>query len=186
MAGRTQFVTNAGALASTKRLLADQVHANLRSAANLHAEKMKATAIRLSSGTLSTQQLQKMGHPYSRRFPAGFAVQPDFVINSQSGVFKASWRTRVQETGKGWTITLLNDAPEAKYMMGTKSMRVRPILIEVERVMHGDLPAKTRKVTRKAGQENGAGGGSVFGGILFAVSAGVTSAAGGFAEGLGE
>lgn len=185
MAAKIQFVTNAGALASRKRLLADQVQSNLRAAAKDHAEKMRAKAIQLSSGSLSTAQLKQKGHPYARRFPIGFALQPDFLINAQAGAFKAAWHTRVQETSKGWTITLFNTSPEAKFMMGTKAMRMRPILIEVERLMNGDLPGRVQKVTRKAGQENAAGG-SALGAIFYGIGVGLSSAAGGLSEAAGE
>ena len=179
---KTQWVTNAGSLASTKRLLADQVHNNLRSAARIHAKKMKAEAVRLSNGTITAAQLRTYQPGlYSRAVVGVYSPAFDALINSHSGVFKASWRTRVQETKDGWTITLLNDSKEAAYMMGTKRMRMRPILIEVDRILHGELPAQVRKVTRRAGQEYGKGG-SAFGAVLYGIGVGATSIVGSLAE----
>ena len=183
---KTQWATNAGSLASTKRLLADQVHNNLRSAARIHAERMKAEAVRLSSGTITLDELRSHRPGiYSRAIVGAYSPAFDALINSHSGVFKASWRTRVQETKDGWTITLLNDSKEAAYMMGTKRMRMRPILIEVDRILYGELPAQVRKVTRRAGQENGKGG-SAFGAVLYGVGVGAASVAGGLTEAFGE
>lgn len=179
--GQTQLLTNAGALASRKRLLASQVRGNLRSVAKAHAERWKAAAVQLSGGTLSPADKRRLGYPYALRFAPGSAGMPDFILNQVSGSFKASWRTRVQQTAKGWTITLYNDSPEAKYLMGTKTARMRPILVQVDKMMSGELPARVRKVTRRAATDNGAGG-SLLGGLLYAATVGASSAAGGLAD----
>lgn len=148
--GGIQFVTNAGRLASQKRLLADQVRGNFRTAAQAHAAKLKAAAEQRSQGTLTPADKRRMGYPYAARFPADAAGVPDSVINQVSGRFARSWQTRVQKTPTGWTITLLNLAPESRFLMGTKKARMRPILEAVQLQCRGDLSARVGKVTRKA------------------------------------
>jgi len=182
---KVSFQTNGGALAARKRLLADQVQGNLRAAAQAHADRMKQTAVDLSNGSLSSAALRRAGHPYSVRFGAGAAGQADYIINKQSGTFAAGWQTQVQQTTKGWTITLLNVSPEAKYLLGTKKARVRPILEEVMRRVQDDLPARTRKVTRKAAHDHGTGG-SALGGFVFAVVAGASAVTGGIEHAIGD
>jgi len=181
---KTVFLTNAGSLATNKRILAGRTEARLRGVARLEAEKMKFVAQSLSGGTLSLSQLRQMGHPYARRFPPGSAGPPDSVINRQTGLFASSWRTRVQRTSGGWTISLWNDAPEAKYLLGTTSMRARPILEAVLAKTAPALPIEARKAIRQAIRENGAVRPSLpaWGGILYAIGVGVASAAGGVAE----
>lgn len=177
------FVTNAGALALQKRALAGQTEERFRQVAQAQARAMKAAAERLSRGSLSTATLRRMGHPYSRRFPAGAAGQPDAVINRQTGRLAASWKTRVQKTARGYTLTLWNDAPEAKFMMGTKSMRARPILEVVLKETEARLPAATKKVIRQAIAQNGAATALPgWMGAAYAVTVGVTSAAGAVGE----
>ena len=184
MASSVQFITNAGSLASTKRLLANQVQSGLRSAARAHALKMKAAAERLSDGPLTPADKRRMGYPYAVRFQPGAAGIPDYVINQVRGTFRASWRTRVQETSRGWTITLLNVSPESKFLMGTKRARMRPILAQVDKETGFLLSASVRKVGRKAVQTNGASSGSgltgnIWGGLAYAFTVGAASVAGG-------
>ena len=185
MPGKVQWVTNAGSLAQKKRLLADQVAGNLRTAAKAHAEKMREAAELLSRGTLSPQDKKRMGYPYSSRLPANSSTLPDYIINQVTGKFAQSWQTRVQQTRQGWTISLLNTSPEAKFMMGTKAMRTRPILIQVEKMMTGEMPASVRKVTRRAVQENGTSG-SEFGAVFYAVAVGAASIIDGVESGLSD
>jgi len=148
--GGIQFVTNAGRLASQKRLLADQVRGNFRTAAQAHAAKLKAAAEQHSKGTLTPAAKRRMGYPYAARFSADAAGVPDSIINQVSGRFARSWQTRVQKTATGWTITLVNLAPESRFLMGTKNARMRPILEAVQLQCRGDLSARVGRVTRKA------------------------------------
>lgn len=173
------FVTNAGALATRKRVLAGKSEERYRVVAQSHGAKMKWVAQSLSSGPLSSAALRKMGHPYAVHFLPGQAGMPDYIINVQSGQFRAAWKVRIQKTARGWTITLYNPSPHARFMQGTARMRVRAILEEVQRRTAPQLSREARKVVRAALQENATLASlSTGGALLYAVSVGVTSAVG--------
>lgn len=176
------YTTNAGSLAAKKRALAGQVSQNMRRAAQTQAAKMKFVAISLSSGPLSTAQLRQMGHPYSRRFPAGAAGLPDHVINRQTGAFASAWSCRARRNRDDWTISLYNSSPYAAYLeFGTVTSRARPIMEEVLRKTGPVMATEVKAVMGKAVIANGRGApvtGSAFGGFLYAAAVGVSSAAG--------
>jgi len=179
------FVTNAGNLAARKRILAGQTEERFRRAAKAHGEKMKFVAEALSAGPLTTAALRKLGNPYARRLPVNSGPLPDYVINSQSGDLRASWVTRAQKTSKGWTVTLYNTSDHARYMMGTRSMRFRPILEEIDRRTAANLPMEVRRAVRQSVAMNGGTAPmSVWGGLAYAVGAGVATVAGGVSEAL--
>ena len=181
------FKTNAGNCAVNKRILAGRMEEQFRKVARKEAEDMKRVAKVLSSGNLSLKTLAKMGHPYGLRRPPGAAGQPDFIINKQSGTFATSWQTRTQKTPTGWTVTLWNSAPEAFYLLGTNKMRPRLIFDEIMRQTMPETLAEVRKSVRKGVAANGGTppmGGSAWGGILYAVGVGVTSAASGIESAL--
>jgi hypothetical protein len=193
------FVTNAGNLGARKRILAGKTEESFRIAAKLQLVHMKSVAETLSSGPLSTKSLRWLGHPYSKRLGPNSALLPDYVINAQSGEFRASWVCRAQKTQIGWTITLYNTSAHAKFMMGTQRMRFRPILDEIIRRTEAQLPLEVKKAVHAAvvesggtapvaggafvglagGGGSGGSGGSVWGGLVYAVAAGVSTVAGG-------
>lgn len=179
------FVTNAGALAARKRVLAGKTAEAFRAVAQGQGKEMVRVAESLSAGTLTAAALQKAGHPYARRRVPGSAGVADFIINKQSGDFAAAWHSRAQKTRQGWTVTVWNDDKAAAYLMGTSKMRVRPILDEVVRRCAAGLPAGVRKATHKAAEANGASG-SGLGAILYGVGVGLASAAGGAFDAAGE
>lgn len=125
------FLTNAGALAIKHRVLAGMNAECYRGMAQEFAQAMEVRAVALSSGALSSATLAKMGHPYSKRLPANSAPTPDFIINIQSGDFIGGWHSRAQMNELDWTVSIWNDSEHAKYMLGTKRMRERPILEQV-------------------------------------------------------
>ena len=179
------FTTNAGNLGTRKRILAGQTEEQFRSAAKAHAERMKAAAEVLSAGPLTTMALRNLGHPYARRLPVNSGPLPDYIINSQSGEFRASWVTRVQKTRIGWTVTLYNTSDHARFMVGTRNMRVRPILEEVDRRASEGMPQDVGRIVRRSAAANGGTAPmSVWGGLAYAVAVGVASAADGVSEGL--
>ena len=179
------FVTNAGNLAARKRILAGQTDERFRRAAQAQAAKMKFVAESLSAGSLTTAALRRLGNPYARRLPINSAPLPDYVINMQSGDFRASFVTRVQKTRIGWTVTLYNTSDHAKFLMGTRNMRFRPILEEIDRRTAAGLPQDVKRIVRKSASQNGGTAPmSVWGGLAYAVAVGVTSAASGVSEGL--
>lgn len=175
------FRTNAGNLAANKRVLAGKVSENMRRAAQTQAAKLKFVAQSLSSGNVSTAQLRQMGHPYSRRLGVDSGPAPDYIINRQSGLLAASWVCRAQKNRNDWTVSLWNTAPQAVYLaFGTKTSRARPIMEEVMRRTSPLLPVGVKAVMRQAVSDNGKGApmsGSALGGLLYAVSVGVSSAA---------
>ena len=179
------FKTNAGNCAVNKKILAGKMEERFRQAARMEATKLKFLAESLSGGNLSLAMLAKRGHPYGLRRLPGAAGQPDYIINKQSGRFATSWQSRAQKTSIGWTISLWNSAPEAFYLLGTDRMRPRLIFDEIMRRTQPDLSVELRKAVRKTAEGNAGTppmGGSVFGGLLYAVSVGVTSAASGLGE----
>lgn len=191
---RTTFLTNAGALAGHKRILANRTDERFRLQAHSEARKMLFLAQSFSGGTLSAARLAQLGNPYARRLPANSAPTPDYIINRQSGTFARSWRARAQRTRRGWTVTLWNDSPEAQYMLGTDLMRARPIIDEILRRTQPDQTAGVRRILDDARREGaapvpgvmvsgGAGGagsrasgGSALGALVYATAVGVTSA----------
>ena len=179
------FVTNASNLASRKRILAGKTEERFRRAAQAHAAKMKFVAEALSAGPLTTNALRSLGHPYARRLPINSGPLPDYIINTQSGDLRASWVTRAQKTSKGWTVTLWNTSDHARFMMGTRNMRFRGILEEIDRRTAANLPLEVRRAVRQSAAANGGTASmSVWGGLAYAVAVGVTAAADGVSEGL--
>ena len=179
------FVTNAGNLAARKRILAGKTEERFRQAAQAHALKMKEVAEVLSAGPLTTNALRSLGHPYARRLPINSGPLPDYIINSQSGDLRASWVTRAQKTRIGWTVTLYNTSDHARFMMGTRSMRFRPILEEIDRRTAANLPLEVRRAVRQSAAANGGTASmSVWGGLAYAIGAGVATVADGAIDAL--
>ena len=177
------FTTNAGNLANRKRILAGQTEERFRVVAKAHAERMKAEAEVLSAGSLTTAALRRLGNPYARRLPINSAPLPDYVINMQSGELRASWMTRVQKTRMGWTVTLYNTSDHAKFLMGTRNMRFRPIFKEIDLRTAAGMPEDVRRIVRKSASQNGGTAPmSVWGGLAYAVGAAAVT----IADGVGE
>jgi hypothetical protein len=80
----------------------------------------------VSSGRFSTEDLRRMGHPYSRRHPNPPADPA--IINRQSGRFWRGWSVVGPViTGDRSRVTLTNSAPYADYLKtGTRRMIARP------------------------------------------------------------
>lgn len=113
---------------------------NIYRAERANAEAYKRRAIQLSSGTYSTAWLQQQ----ARRRHAGLysvasPAPPDsaFIINAQSGSLRRHWQTRLVVTADGTSITLYNTDPAAKFMVGTPTMILRPILQAVSAFERG-------------------------------------------------
>ena len=104
----------------------------------------KAKAIVLSSGTLTTAELRRRGHPYARRNPT--SPSPE-IINSQSGVFRAAFLTPAPIVGPdGVTARVVNVAPYSGYLAaGTRLMVARPLPQAVQ------LAVRVRRLARTAG-----------------------------------
>lgn len=106
-------------------------------------------ARQLSSGTFSTAQLRRMGHPYRH---GGRPPQNAAIINRQSGSFYRGWQIKPVET-RGGRITagLINTSPHAVLLMrGTSRMIARPILQLIEKRVTPRRRALYRAAIRKA------------------------------------
>lgn len=98
-----------------------------------HAEEMaQRYALRqaksLSRGRVKSSSMIKT-RPFARRHPA--PLLPAHIINLQTGLFITRWRTKVQQpslfSGGSQERVVLNDAPYADFMRGTRLMHRRPI-----------------------------------------------------------
>ena len=106
-------------------------------------QEAKARAILLSSGTLSTAELRKRGHPYARRNPTSPNPQ---IINAQTGVFRQAYTTPPPvPSASGVTASVVNVAPFSGYMRGTRLMVARPLPQAVQ------LAVRVRRLARTAG-----------------------------------
>lgn len=94
------------------------------------AKKTAKDAVRVaqyySSGRVTTLQLRREDHPYATRH--GSPRRDPEIINSQTGLFKSSWKTRELFRDGEVIFVVYNDAPYAKFLQqGTKTMFERPI-----------------------------------------------------------
>ena len=106
-------------------------------------QEAKARAILLSSGTLSTAELRKRGHPYARRNPTSPNPQ---IINAQTGVFRQAYTTPPPvPSASGITASVVNVARYSGYMRGTRLMVARPLPQAVQ------LAVRVRRLARTAG-----------------------------------
>ena len=106
-------------------------------------QEAKARAILLSSGTLSTAELRKRGHPYARRNPTSPNPQ---IINAQTGVFRQAYTTPPPvPSASGVTASVVNVARYSGYMRGTRLMVARPLPQAVQ------LAVRVRRLARTAG-----------------------------------
>ena len=106
-------------------------------------QEAKARAILLSSGTLSTAELRRRGHPYARRNPTSPNPQ---IINAQTGVFRQAYTTPPPvPSASGVTASVVNVAGYSGYMRGTRLMVARPLPQAVQ------LAVRVRRLARTAG-----------------------------------
>ena len=114
-----------------ERAAAD-LRANLEEAESRNLQDLFETALRFSSGPLSTAELARMDHPYARRH--GKAKEDPAVINRQSGAFLAAWQTEGPTwAGDDLTGSLFNTDWKAPLLeAGTRYMFARPLPEAVE------------------------------------------------------
>lgn len=119
-------------------------------------KEMKSEAIGLTSGSVRTSTLRKLGHPYGRR-PSGrrrgrLAALP---INAQTGKLRAGF-SRVKVLGPGGKVSydLTNKAPYAKYILslgGTTKMVSRGFWRELRKIWRRrnfELLLRMRKIQK--------------------------------------
>jgi hypothetical protein len=113
-------------------------------------ETVKETARELvkgSSGSLTSGQLARAGHPYARRAPNS-SYDPA-TINAQTGKFRASWVKSGPVSGGGsLRSSVVNTDPVAKYMMGTRRMVARRLDTAVAARMKPVRMARLRAAMR--------------------------------------
>jgi hypothetical protein len=112
-------------------------------------------AIEYSSNTAYKLPSRKGYAPYRKGGGKGTPPLPSFQINMQSGAFSRSWYVNTQKTPQGYTSSIWNDRPYAKYMRGTSKMIARPILQkvgeDVRKYRRKVEPEAIRKAMRNAG-----------------------------------
>ncbi len=103
----------------------------VRQAEKQSAEEALKLARFYSTGMFSSRQLEKLGHPYSRR--RSNPPQDAAIINYHRGVFYRGWKIRpTRKSGTGLVTTLYNDSPVARFLLkGTRFMIPRPILARI-------------------------------------------------------
>lgn len=117
--------------------------ATMRRIGTLAQKEMLGIAVDLTSGTYSTQELRRMGHPYSRRHPNP-AAAPRLPINRQTGQLQDALRVVLQFAGETVKIWLKVNHPHAVVLSekGTSKM--------VARGFWKELHKQTRGILRKA------------------------------------
>jgi hypothetical protein len=84
----------------------------------------------LSSGGVSSATLRAMGHPYATRDPR--PPGPDYLVNAQSGRYRAGWQVSATMTGDTLTVTAENSTSYARFLRdGTRFMISRPLAARV-------------------------------------------------------
>lgn len=124
--------TSAKALATHQRTRAAKVKRSLESEHGSLVEQAKQDAIKLTSGSVSTKQLRRMGHPFSRRRPQAF---PRLPINRQSGQLQKSLRVFRRFDARGLTYQLQFTSPHAVVLRpgGTAIMVARGFWAELRK-----------------------------------------------------
>ena len=121
--------TNASQLSAVYRRRAQAVRPAFRRAMQASTMEIKRTAMEFSSRTgLPPAALRRLGHPFAARLPKDSGPYPDSQIGQRTGRFRAGWRAQTRETADGLEGQVWNDAPQARFMLGTRKMRKRPIL----------------------------------------------------------
>lgn len=101
--------------------------ANIRAAEERSLREASRAFVKRSSGTASTSQLRKLGHPFAARAPQS---SPDpSVVNDQGGPFRESWVQGGPTINGAGTMqsSVINVDPKSVYMFGTKTMVKRGI-----------------------------------------------------------
>lgn len=140
--------TNAEQLSQRMAKRGDKYASQMRRANLENAELVKRTCEELSHGGVSKQREQMLGNPYSKSHP--HPPLPPYIINDQGGTFARSWMVVESDGPDGPAAEVVNTAPHAKYMRGTKHMIERPILQEALRRTEGQ-----RRLNIEGARRNG-------------------------------
>ena len=126
----------------------------VRAAERESAKAAKACLVGFSSGGYSARYLNQLGRQrgagvYSRR--AADSSFDNFIINAQSGRFRAAWKiTPPVLLGDTMQTKVYNDSPEAKFMQGTNKMIPRRINAAMFALQRGPRFARLQAAYRRA------------------------------------
>lgn len=114
-------------------------------------------ALLASSGSLSTAQMRRVGHPYAtRRSMTGLAAA---FINDQGGPFARSWGIRrSQPAASGYRASVFNRDPKARFLVGRTRPKSKMVLraidllvrAQMQRIARRTLVAALRKALKTA------------------------------------
>lgn len=122
---------------------------DFRTGVNAAIREMGKIAVEMTSGTISTAQLRRMGHPFSRRRPNHRV--PKLPINRQTGALKNALRVVRRVNGETEQIYLKANHPHAVVLLkgGTSKMIDRGFVQEFNKRTQGILRRHVLKVFRK-------------------------------------
>lgn len=106
-------------------------------------EKQRQHAIRLTSGTVSSERLRKLGHPYARRH--GRARLPLLPIHKQTGQLQRSLRV-FRRAKYEWRLQFT--AAHSKHVLrpgGTEKMLARGFWARMNRHYREDMAQEMRR-----------------------------------------
>jgi hypothetical protein len=119
-----------------------------RSGVNAAAREMEKIAIELTSGTTSTAELRRRGHPHSRRRPQGV---PRLPINRQTGGLQSAIRIVRRVRANGEELYLSVNHPHAVVLAkgGTLTMVPRGFMEEFAKRTQGILKHHIQRAFRR-------------------------------------
>lgn len=149
--------TSAKALARSQAKRFARVERSLKIEHAEMAKQMQGFAVALTSGTISSQELARRGHPFGRgkgrkttgkgalRMRMGTPLLP---INRQSGRLVKGWRLMPRRTSGMQSFTLQNVAPHSKFVLsptGTRRMVPRGFWV----AMRKEFKAKNKDTLQR-------------------------------------
>lgn len=141
--------TDPRALVRHQKQRVEKVRRSIESSSGDVADFSKKEAIKLTSGTKTTQELRRAGHPYAKRrkleartgkgkggAAATFATFPLLPVNAQTKRIQKGFRIFRRRQGKDFIWITQNIEPHSKFALrpgGTKFVRDRMFWAELRR-----------------------------------------------------
>jgi len=144
---RVSYKSNVAQLRALNTLRMKRLLPALQRSEERSGRIIAARARMLSQGPLSSATLRALGHPYAMRDPRP-PLDPA-MVNRQTGRFLSSWKYQTELSGNMVSLFVYNDAPWAKYMLGTRKMIARPIL---KKLVELEAPARFERLRRAFGK----------------------------------
>ena len=120
-----------------------------RAETDAEASAVMRDAIALTSGTESSDELRRRGHPYSRRRPMATRRLP---VNRQSGALQSGFVMSGTNSGGRSERTLTNRARHATFALapyGTKSTVARGFWTELQQRAKSRFPRRVEAAVRR-------------------------------------